>query len=178
MPGDNQTELTQYGLENMFLRLEKNREKNKIRAVKYRQRKKQEEQQCLARYHMVSRQNMNLWREVQELKRENEQLSANLAQHKTYCQQLAASLAIHQSHCTMEGNEYHMYTKNNEYWSTSKREEDEEQPVINEETNNGALMVVQEDDQTVSDGDMINNQEINSDEASMHIEDWVSWFGS
>ena len=71
-----------------------------------------------------------------------------------------------------------MYTKNNEYWSTSKMEEDEEQPVINEEINNRALTVVQEDDQTVSDGDMINNQEINSDEASMHNEDWIYWFGN
>ena len=78
----------------------------------------------------------------------------------------------------MEGNEYRMYTKSNEYWSTSKREEDEEQPVINEETNNRALTVVQEDDQTVSDGDMINNQVINSDEASMHNKDWIYWFGN
>ena len=176
MPGDNQTELTQYGLEDMFHRLEQNREKNRSRAVRYRLRKKKEEQDRLAKYHMVTRQNMNLWMEVQRLNREHEQLSANLAQHKSYCQQLATTLAIHQSYCTMERNEYHMYTKNNEYWNTSKKEEDEEQPVINEEINNRALTVVQEDDQTVSDGD--NNQEINSDEASMHIEDWVSWFGS
>ena len=71
-----------------------------------------------------------------------------------------------------------MYTRSNEYWSTSKREEDEEQPVINDEPNSGALMVVQEDDQTVSDGDMTNNQEINSDEASMHNEDLIYWFGN
>ena len=71
-----------------------------------------------------------------------------------------------------------MYTENNEYWSTSREEGDEKQPVINEEINNRAPMVVQEDDQTVSDGDKINNQEINYDEASMHTEDWVSWLGS
>ena len=125
MPGDNQTELTQYGLANIFHRLEKNREKNKIRAVEYRLRKKQEEKQRLARLHLVSRQNLNLWEEVQELKRENEQLSANLAQHKTHCQQLAARLAIYQSHCRMEGREYRVYTGSNEFWNTSKRETDE-----------------------------------------------------
>ena len=86
MAGDNQTELIQYGLEDMFHRLEKNREKNRSHAVRYRLRKKKEEQDRLAKYHMVTRQNMNLWMEVQRLNRENEQLSANLAQHKSYCQ--------------------------------------------------------------------------------------------
>ena len=178
MPGDNQAELTQYALENIFHRLEKDQEKNKIRAVKYHQRKKQEEQQRAARLHMVSSQNMNLWKEVEELKRENEQLSADLAKHITYCQQLAARLAIYQSHCRMEGSEYRMYTGSNEYWNTSKREIDEEQPVINDEPNSRALMMVQEDDQMASDGDMTNNQEMNSDEASMHNEDWTYYLGN
>ena len=39
-------------------------------------------------------------------------------------------------------------------------------------------MMVQEDDQTASDGDMTNNQEMNSDEASMHNEDYIYWLGN
>ena len=178
MPGDNQTELTQYALENIFHRLEKNREKNKIRAVKYRQRKKQEEQQCAARLHMISSQNMNLWNEVQELKRENEQLSADLAKHKTHCQQLSARLALYQTHCRIERGEYRVYTGSNELWNTSKWETDEEQIVINDEPNSGALMMIQEEDQTASDGDLTNNQEMNSDEASMHNEGWTYYLGN
>ena len=176
MPGDSRIGLTQCGLEDMFHRLEQNREKNRSRAERYRLKKKREEQDLLAKYHMVTRQNMNLMMEVQRLNRIHEQLSNDLAQHKSYCQQLATTLALHQSYCTMEGNEYHMYTENNEYWSTSREEEEEEQPVINEEINNRAPMVVQEDNQTVSD--KINNQEINYDGTSMYAEDWVTWLGS
>ena len=178
MQGDNHSELAQYALENLVHRLEKDQETNRIRAVKYRQKKKQEEQQRAARLHMVSSQNMTLWNEVQELKRENKQLSADLAKHKTHCQQLSARLAIHQSHCRMEGSEYRVYTGSNEFWNTSKRETDEEQIMINDEPNSGALMMVQEDDQTASDGDMTNNQEMNSDEASIHNEGWTYYLGN
>ena len=41
MQGDNHAELAQYALENLVHRLEKDRETNRIRAVKYRQKKKQ-----------------------------------------------------------------------------------------------------------------------------------------
>ena len=178
MQGDNHSELAQYALENLFHKLEKDRETKRIRAVKYRQKKKQQEQQRATRLHMLTSQNVTLWNEIQELKRENKQLSADLAKHKTHCQQLSARLAIYQSHCRMEGSEYRVYTGSNEFWNTSKRETDEEQIVINDEPNSGALMMIQEDDQTASDGDMTNNQEMNSDEASMHNEEWTYYLGN
>ena len=78
----------------------------------------------------------------------------------------------------MERSEYRVYTGSNELWNTSNWETDEEQIVINDEPNSGALMMVQEDDQTASDGDMTNNQEMNSDEASMHNEGWTCYLGN
>ena len=39
-------------------------------------------------------------------------------------------------------------------------------------------MMIQEDDQTASDGDMTNNQEMNSDEASMHNGEWTYYLGN
>ena len=73
----------------------------------------------------------------------------------------------------MERSEYRVYTGSNKLWNTRKWETDEEQIAINGELNNGALLMIQGDDQTASDGDLTNNQEMNSDEASMHNEDWT-----
>ena len=144
--------------------------------MKYRQQKKQQEQQRATRLHMLRSQNVTLWNEIQELKREKEQLSADLAKHKTLCQQLSAKL--YQTHCRMERSEYRVYTGSNELWNTSRWETDEEQIAINGELNNGALLMIQGDDQTASDGDLTNNQEMNSDEASMHNEGWTYYLGN
>ena len=50
--------------------------------------------------------------------------------------------------------------------------------MINDEPNSGALLMIQGDDQTASDGDLTNNQEMNSDEASMHNEGWTCYLGN
>ena len=178
MQGDNHSEFAQYALENIFHKLEKDRERKRICAVKYRQKKKQQEQQRATRLHMVTSQNVTLWNVIQELKREKEQLSADLAKHKTHCQQLSAKLALYQTHCRMERSEYRVYTGSNELWNTSKWETDEEQIVIDNEPNSGALMMIQGDDQTASDSDLTNNQEMNSDETSMHNKGWTYYLGN
>ena len=54
MLGGNQAELAQYALENIVHRLERDQETNRIPAVKYRQKKKQDELQCSTRRHMVT----------------------------------------------------------------------------------------------------------------------------
>ena len=69
MQGDNHSELAHYALENLFQKLEKDRETKRIRAVKYCQQKKQQEQQRATRLHMLTSQNVTLWNEIQELKR-------------------------------------------------------------------------------------------------------------
>ena len=127
MQGDNHSELAHYALENLFQKLEKDRETKRIRAVKYRQKKRQQEQECANRLHMLTSRNMTLWNEIKRLQREKEQLSADLAKHKTHCQQLSAKLALYQTHCRMERSEYRVYTGSNELWNTSRWETDEDQ---------------------------------------------------
>ena len=178
MQGDNHSELAHYALETLFEKMQKDREIKRIRAVGYRQRKKQQEQERATSFHMLTNRNMTLWNEVKRLQKEKEQLSADLAKHKTLCQQLSAKLALYQTHCRMERSEYRVYTGSNELWNTSKWETDEEQIGIYGEPNNGALLMIQGDDQTASDGDLTNNQEMNSDEASMHNEGWTCYLGN
>ena len=77
----------------------------------------------------------------------------------------------------MGRSEYHEYTGSNELWNTSGWEIDENQLAIESDPNNGAPPMIQEDDQTASDGDLTNNQGMNSDEASMHNKEWTCYMG-
>ena len=141
MQGDNHSELARYALETLCQKMEKDREIKRIRAVGYRQRKKQQEQERATSLHMLTSRNMTLWNEVKRLQREKEQLSADLAKHKTLCQQLSAKL--YQTHCRMERSEYRVYTGSNELWNTSGWNIDKNQLAIDGDPNNGAPLMIQ-----------------------------------
>ena len=176
MQGDNHSELARYALETLYQKMGKDRELKRIRAVAYRQKKKQQEKERATSLQMLTNRNMTLWNEIKRLKREKEQRSADLAKYITLCQQLSAKL--YQTHCRMERSEYRVYTGSNELWNTSGWEIDEDQLAIDGDPNNGALLMIQGDDQTASDGDLTNNQGMNSDEASMHNEGWTCYLGN
>ena len=176
MQGDNHSELARYALGTLYQKMGKDRELKRIRAVAYRQKKKQQEKERATSLQMLTNRNMTLWNEIKRLKREKEQRSADLAKYITLCQQLSAKL--YQTHCRMGRSEYHEYTGSNELWNTSGWEIDENQLAIDGDPNNGALLMIQGDDQTASDGDLTNNQGMNSDEASMHNEGWTCYLGN
>ena len=140
MQGDNHSELACYALETLYQKMGKDRERKRIRAVAYRQKKKQQEQERTTSLHMLTNQNMTLWKEVKRLQKEKKQMSADLAKYKTLCQQLSAKL--YQTHCTMERSEYRVYTGSNELWNTSGWEIDEDQLAIDGDPNNGALLMI------------------------------------
>ena len=152
------------------------REHKRIRAVAYRLKMKQQENEHETSLQMLKKQNTSLWDEIRWLQKEKEQMSADLAKYITLYQQLSAQL--YQAHYSMERSEYHMYPGSNETWNTSGWEIDKDQLAIDGDPNNGALLMIQGDDQTASDGDLTNNQEMNSDEASMHNEGWTCYLGN
>ena len=175
MQGDNHFELAHYALGTLYQKMGKDRELKRIRAVAYRQKKKQQEKERATSLQMLTNRNMTLWNEIKRLKREKEQRSADLAKYITLCQQLSAKL--YQTHCRMGRSEYHEYTGSNELWNTSGWEIDENQLVIEGDPNNGAPPMIQGDNQTASDGDLTNNQGMNSDEASIHNDEWTCYMG-
>ena len=133
------------------------REKNRKRALTYRRRRRQEEQnlrinyQILkANYQMVIRHNISLAVELQRL--------------KSMCRQLTTTLTQHQSNSKRRSPEY--ITPNN------LEEEGEEELIIDMSTNNEAPTVLQEDSQSFRD--KINYQAIHCEGTTMHAIDWVN----
>ena len=147
------------------------RERKRIRAVAYRLKKKQRENEHETSLQMLKKQNMSLRDEIRWLQKEKEQMSADLAKYITLYQQLSAK--SYQAHYSMERSEYPMYPGSNETWNTNRW--DEEQLAIDGPPNNEALLMIQGDNQTANNGDFTNNQGVNSGETTTHDEELANY---
>ena len=154
MPGD-----TMSGLADMDSTLEKQkrqiRERNRKRALKYRRKRRQEEQnlrinyQILkANYQMVIRHNISLAVELQRL--------------ESMCRQLTTTLTQHQFNSKRRSPEY-----------ITPNIEEEGELIIDMSTNNETPTVFQEDSQSFRD--KINYQAIHCEGITMNAVDWVNY---
>ena len=159
MPGD-----TMSGLTDMDSKLEQQKqqiwERNRKRALKYRRKRRQEEQNLRinyqiikANYQMVIRHNISLAVEIQRL--------------EMICRQLTTTLTQHQ---------FNSKRGRPEYINTNIEEEEEGELVIDMSMNNEAPTVFQEDSQSFRD--KINYQEIHCEGITMSAADWVNYLGT
>ena len=167
MQGKNHSELAHYALETLYQKLGTDRERKRIRAVAYRLKKKQRENEREYILQMLKKQNTSLRDEIRRLQKEKEHMSADLAKYVTLYQQLSAQ-SYHQA--------YHRYPENNEAWNTTRWDADEEQLAIEGPPSNEALLMIQEDNQSDNDdGDLTNNQGVNSGENTTHDEELANY---
>ena len=159
MPGD-----TKSGLADMDSKLEQQkqqiRERNRKRALKYRLKKRQEEQNLRTNYQIIKT-------NYQIVIRHNISLAAEIQRLEMICQQLTTTLTQHQFNSKMGRPEY---------INTNIEEEDEGELVIDMSMNNEAPTVFQEDSQSFRD--KINYQEISCEGITMSAADWVTYLGT
>ena len=157
MPGD-----TMSGLADMDSTLEQQkrqiRERNRKRALKYRRKRRQEEQNLRINYQILKA-------NYQMVIRHNISLAVELQRFKSMCQQLITTLIQHQTNSERRSPEYEYITPNN-------LEETREEEIVNMSTNNEVPSVLQEDSQSIRD--RINNQPIYYEETTMRAINWVN----
>ena len=158
MPGD-----TMSGLADMDSTLEQQkrqiRERNRKRALKYRRKRRQEEQNLRISYQILKA-------NYQMVIRHNISLAVEVERFKSMCQQLITTLIQHQTNSERRSPEYEYITPNN-------LEETREEEIVNMSTNNEAPSVLQEDSQSIRD--RINNLPIQYEETTMRAINWVNY---
>ena len=156
MPGD-----TMSGLADMDSKSEQRkqqiRERNRKRALKYRLKKRQEEQNLRTNYQIIKT-------NYQLVIRHNISLAAEIQRLEMICQQLTTTLTQHQ---------FNSKKGRPEYINTNIEEEEEGKLVIYMSTNNEAPTVFQEDSQSFRD--KINYQAIHCEGITMNAVDWVNY---
>ena len=139
-------------------RLDQLRESKRIRAKRYRMRKKQREIDCEYNLQTLKTQNKSLREEVTQLRKEKKQMSANLTYYMTYFQQHSTQ-TYHQEFPTQTYHPvHHRYPVNNEAWISARWNIE----AIEGYPSTEALLSIQEDNHSDNDdNDVINNQETN-----------------
>ena len=128
------------------------REKNRKRALTYRHRRRQKEENLKVNYQLLEANYQLLEANYQIATRHNILLAVEVERFKSMCQQLITTLIQHQTNSERRSPEYEYITPNN-------LEETREEEIVNMSTNNEAPSVLQEDSQSIRD--RINNQQYN-----------------
>ena len=141
------------------------REKNRQRALIYRQRRRQKERNLKANYQLLEANYQLLEANYQIATRHNILLAVKVERFKSMCQQLITTLIQHQTNSERRSPEYEHITPNN-------LEETREEEIVNMSTNNEAPSILLEDSQSIRD--RINNQPIQYEETTMRAINWVN----
>ena len=156
MPGD-----TMSGLADMDSTLEQQKrqiwERNRKRALKYRRKRRQEEQNLRINYQILKA-------NYQMVIRHNISLAVELQRFKSMCQQLITTLIQHQSNSKRRSPEYII--------PNNLEEAREEDLIVDMSTNNEAPTVLQENSQSFRD--RINYQPIHCEGTTMHAINWIN----
>ena len=156
MPGD-----TMSGLADMDSTLEQQkrqiRERNRKRALKYRHKRRQEEQNLRINYQIIKA-------NYQMVIRHNISLAVKIQRLEMICRQLTTTLTQHQ---------FNSKRGRPEYITPNIEEEEEGELVIDTSTSNEAPTVFQEDSQSFRD--KINHQAIHCEGITMNAVDWVNY---
>ena len=139
-------------------RLNQLRENKRLRAKKYRIRKKQREIECENNIQSLKTQNKFLKEEIARLRKEKEQMSTNLTYYMTYPPQLPTQ-TYHQEFTAQTYHPvHHRHPTNNGTWISTRWNIE----AIEGYTSTEALLSIQEDNHSdYEDNDVINNQETN-----------------
>ena len=141
------------------------REKNRKRALTYRHRRRQKEENLKVNYQLLEANYQLLEANYQIATRHNILLAVEVERFKSMCQQLITTLIQHQTNSERRSPEYEYITPNN-------LEETREEEIVNMSTNNEAPSVLQEDSQSIRD--RINNQPIYYEGTTMRAINWVN----
>ena len=139
-------------------RLDQLRENKRLRAKKYRIRKKQREIECENNIQSLKTQNKFLKEEITRLRKEKEQMSTNLTYYMTYPPQLPTQ-TYHQEFTAQTYHPlHHRHPTNNGTWISTRWNIE----AIEGYPSTEALLSIQEDNHSdYEDNDVINNQETN-----------------
>ena len=139
-------------------RLDQLRENKRLRAKKYRIRKKQREIECENNIQSLKTQNKILKEEIARLRKEKEQMSTNLTYYMTYPPQLPTQ-TYHQEFTAQTYHPvHHRHPTNNGTWISTRWNIE----AIEGYPSTEALLSIQEDNHSdYEDNDVINNQETN-----------------
>ena len=140
------------------------REKNRKRALTYRHRRRQKEENLKVNYQLLEANYQLLEANYQIVTRHNISLAVELQRFKSMCQQLITTLIQHQSNSKRRSPEY--ITPNN------LEEAREEELIIDMSTNNEAPTVLQEDSQSFRD--RINYRPIHCEGTTMQAINWIN----
>ena len=139
-------------------RLDQLRENKRLRAKKYRIRKKQREIDCENNLQSLKTQNKFLKEEVTRLRKEKEQMSTNLTYYMTYPPQLPTQTYLQEFTAQTYYPLHHRHPTNNGTWISTRWNIE----AIEGYTSTEALLSIQEDNHSdYEDNDVINNQETN-----------------
>ena len=139
-------------------RLDQLRENKRLRAKKYRIRKKQREIECENNIQSLKTQIKFLKEEITRLRKEKEQMSTNLTYYMTYPQQLPTQ-TYHQEFTAQTYHPvHHRHPMNNGTWISARWNIE----AIEGYPSTEALLSIQEDNHSDNeDNDVINNQGTN-----------------
>ena len=139
-------------------RLDQLRENKRLRAKKYRIRKKQREIECENNIQSLKTQNKFLKEEITRLRKEKEQMSTNPTYYMTYPPQLPTQTYHQEFTAQTYYPLHHRHPTNNGTWISTRWNIE----AIEEYPNTEALLGIQEDNRSdYEDNDVINNQETN-----------------
>ena len=139
-------------------RLDQLRENKRLRAKKYRIRKKQREIECENNIQSLKTQNKFLKEEITRLRKEKEQMSTNPTYFMTYPPQLPTQTYHQEFTAQTYYPLHHRHPTNNGTWISTRWNIE----AIEEYPNTEALLGIQEDNRSdYEDNDVINNQETN-----------------
>ena len=108
-------------MDDLYQKLNSQRENKRMRATAYCMRKKQREIDREYKLQTLKKHNISLQDEVKRLRKEMEQMSADLTNYMTHYQQFSAQ-TYHQVH--------HRYPENNEAWNTTRWDVNNDQLAI------------------------------------------------
>ena len=139
-------------------RLDQLRENKRLRAKKYRIRKKQREIECENNIQSLKTQNKFLKEEITRLRKEKEQMSTNLTYYMTYPPQLPTQTYHQEFTAQTYYPLHHRHPTNNGTWISTRWNIE----AIEGYPSTEALLSIQEDNHSdYEDNDVINNQETN-----------------
>ena len=139
-------------------RLDQLRENKRLRAKKYRIRKKQRETECENNIQSLKTKNKFLKEEITRLRKEKEQMSTNPTYYMTYPPQLPTQTYHQEFTAQTYYPLHHRHPTNNGTWISTRWNIE----AIEEYPNTEALLGIQEDNRSdYEDNNVINNQETN-----------------
>ena len=144
------------------------REKNRKRALTYRHRRRQKEENLKVNYQLLEANYQLLEANYQIVTRHNISLAVEVQRFKSMCQQLITTLIQHQTNSERRSPEYEYITPNN-------REEIREEEIV-DSTNNEASSIILEDSHAIRN--RINNLPIQYEETTMRAINWANYLDS